>query len=176
MIYTHIWESKPFLKQLYRMARLADKKSYDWSVNVPEMEKHKFIRFQIRDVIASKGLHVANIISAGFHTSLRNAFAHSEYEFNNTYRYIHLDTFKGDTTWDIENIAFDDWTKRFAYSALLSYHFLNIRHKKRTELIKDFGKDEFLIIHPINERSFRCIKIYYDEEHDNFSFYRRKKY
>lgn len=43
MIYTHIWESKPFLKQLFRLAELCDGKSYPWEVTVPDYGKYKFI-------------------------------------------------------------------------------------------------------------------------------------
>lgn len=169
MIYTHVWESKPFLKQLFRLAELANGKSYDWNVQVPELSKHQFIRKQIRDTLKKKRLHLANIISNGFHTSLRNAFAHSEYRLNDKYKFIHLDTYKGET-WDIEKISFDDWSKRFAYTALLSYHFLNLRAQKRKALPNDFGKTEFFITLPINERKFKVRTIYYDEHWDKFSF------
>lgn len=171
MIYTHIWESKPFLKQLYRLASLADGKSYQWEVIVPEMSKHNYIRDDIRNTLKEKKLKLATVISKGFHTSLRNAFAHSEYQLDENNKFIHLDTYKGGA-WDIQKISYDDWTKRFAYSALLSYHFLNVRASKRKSLPQDFGKSEYLIIHPINQTSFRASKIYYDTQWDRFSFYK----
>lgn len=171
MIYTHIWESKPILKQLYRFASLTNAKSYHWSVEVPEMSKHEFIRDNIRDVFKSKKLRLADVITKGFHTSLRNAFAHSEYQFDNKNRLIHLDTYKG-ATWDIKNISFDEWTKRFAYTSLLSYHFFNERISRRRNLVKDFGKDNFLIIHPITETKFRTKTIFYEPKWDRFSFHR----
>ena len=171
MIYTHIWESKPFLKQLYRLASLADGNSYEWEVVVPEMNKHNYIREDIRNRLKAKRLKLASVISKGFHTSLRNAFAHSEYQFDEHNKFIHLDTYKGGL-WDIQKISYNDWTKRFAYSALLSYHFLNIRAKKRKSLPQDFGKNEYLIIHPINPTRFRVSKIYYDTDWDSFGFHK----
>lgn len=171
MVYTHLWESKPFLRQLFRLAELINGKSYSWRVIVPDMSKHTFIRTEIRDVLKKKNLSLAEIISNGFHTSLRNAFAHSEYQIDNRNKFIHLDTFKGEN-WDIEKISFDDWTKRFVYSSLFSYHFLNLKARKRMELIKDFGTDEFLIIHPITKNRFTARKIYYDIDCDRFSFYK----
>ena len=169
MVYTHIWESKPFLKQLFRLASLVAGQSYQWEVVVPELRKHNYIREEIRNSFKSKGLKLATVISKGFHTSLRNAFAHSEYQFNDYDKSINLDTYKGGA-WDISKISYNDWTKRFAYSALLSYHFLNIKAFKRKSLPKEFGKNEYLIIHPITRNRFRTAKIYYEEELDRFSF------
>lgn len=172
MIYTHIWESKRFLKQLFRLASLASGKSYEWNVVVPEMHKHIYIREDIRNVLKSNSLRIATTISKGFHTSLRNAFAHSEYYLDSRHKYIHLDTYKGGA-WDMSEISYDEWTKRFLYTALLSYHFLNVKFVKRKSLPVDFGKDEFLIIHPSNERKSKAINIYYNNEFDSFSFNRR---
>ena len=171
MIYTHIWESKGFLKQLHRIASLSNSESYKWKVEVPEMSKHEFIRASIRDILRQNNLGLAGVISKGFHTSLRNAFAHSEYHFNNHTKQIRLDTYKG-ASWDIKEISFDDWTKRFAYTALLSYHFYNERALRRQSLIKDFKKDNYLIVHPITERRFKLSTIYYDLHLDRFSFSR----
>ena len=171
MIYTHIWESKAFLKQLFRLASLVNGKSYQWEVVVPEMSKHSYIRNDIRSILEAKQLKLGNIIFKAFHTSLRNAFAHSEYQLDENNKLIHLDTYKGGT-WDIQNISYDDWTKRFVYSALLSYHFLNVRARNRKSLPRDFGKSEYLIIHPINQTSFRATKIYYDNKLDSFRFYK----
>lgn len=171
MIYTHIWESKGFLKQLYRIASLSNGESYKWKVVIPEMSKHAFIRKKIREVLRPNCVGLAEIIDKGFHTSLRNAFAHSEYHFNFHMKHIRLDTYKGES-WDIENISFDDWTKRFAYTALLSYHFFNERALRRKSLISDFKRDHYLIVHPITERRFKFRTIYYDLHWDRFSFSR----
>jgi len=172
MIYSHTWESKPFLKQLYRLASLVDGNSYLWDVTVPEMSKHSFIRSGIRNTFRNKGLHIAQVITNAFHTSLRNAFAHSEYVFDNTNRQIHLDTYKGET-WDLENISYDDWTKRFVYSALISYLLINEKHERRISLITDFGRDTFSILHPVTERKFILRYIYYEPKYDQFSFHPR---
>ena len=37
MIYTHIWESKPFLKQLYRFSLLCQGKAYPREIDIPDM-------------------------------------------------------------------------------------------------------------------------------------------
>jgi hypothetical protein len=171
MIYCHIWESTPFLRQLFRLASLAAGESYNWRVTVPEMGKHIFIRKNIRDIFKSHHLKLAEVITKGFHTSLRNAFAHSEYGFNEATRLIHLGTYKGEA-WDIDRISYNDWTRRFAYSSLLAYHLLNKKVQRRKCLSKESGTNEFLIIHPITENRFRVAKIYYDVKHDGFNFYK----
>jgi hypothetical protein len=169
MVYTHIWEAKTFLRQLFRLATLVSGASYPWYVEVPEMSKHTYIRSDIRDELARKKLKLAKVISNGFHTSLRNAFAHSEYQIDMHKKRIYLDTYKG-ASWDIPWISFDDWSIQFAHSALLSYHFLNIKARRRIE----FGtaKPQALIIHPItSERHFRAQYIYYDQRRNSFGFY-----
>ncbi len=170
MMYTHIWESKPFLKQLYRLACLVDKQPYPWIVEVPPMSKHDFIRNNIRDVLKRQKMKLADIICPkGFHTSLRNAFAHSEYEIREDMQFIHLDTYNG-KPWDIENLAFDKWTEMFAYSTLLSYHYLRIKYERRESIVKDFGKDEFFIMYPSNKHQSRLMKVGYDARFKNFFF------
>lgn len=169
MIYTHVWESKPYLKQLYRMSELVEGKAYPWDVIVPEMSKHEFIRQDIRDRLSLKGLSIADIITNGFHTSLRNAFAHSEYSLDEKNKRIVLDTFKG-APWDIREISFDDWSLRFAYTSILSYHFSNIKALRRQALVKEFSRP-FIIIHPKDRSTVRAREIFYDESFDSFSFY-----
>ena len=172
MVYTHIWESKPYLKQLFRIASLANAQTYTWDVNVPEMGKHSFIRNQIRDVFKTKALLIGSIISKGFHSSLRNAFAHSEYLIDEGEQIIMLDTYQS-VRWDIREISFKDWTKRFLYTALLSYYIFDEKFKRRSSVVDDFGKDKFLINLPDRSNVIKEVYIYYDSKTDMFSFYKR---
>ncbi|SDL72257.1 hypothetical protein SAMN04487898_12373 [Pedobacter sp. ok626] len=170
MIYCHAWESKPILKKLFRLAELANYKSYPWHVDVPEMSKHSYIRFDIRDRFAARGLIVANVIRNSFHTSLRNAFAHSEYQINTRRKVILLDTYKG-ANWDIKEISFDDWSKRFAYTSWLVYLLHNIAATRKTTM--GIVNPEQLILHPkSSEKHLVARHIYYDTYRDSFSFYR----
>jgi hypothetical protein len=170
MIYSHIWESKNLLKQLYRLSQLVLDKSYPWKVVVPEMGKQNFIRIEIRDKFRTKGLTISEIITKGFHTSLRNAFAHSEYSLNGYTKNIVLRTYKGDSTWDIPSISYDAWSERFVYSALLSFYLIKLKQDRRNDIIKEFKKDEFVISHPIDEKTTKYRKIYYNHEYDVFRF------
>src|SRR5690606_19576644 len=135
MIYSHIWESKPFLRQLKKLANLCESVEYDWSVSIPEMGKHDFIRNNIRDVFRNSNLDLHNVISNGFHTSLRNAFAHSDYYFQFENHIIYLTNSKG-AAWEIDSISFNDWTKRFCYSFLMSYFFQNKFENEKQKLGK----------------------------------------
>lgn len=169
MIYSHLWESKPFLKKLSQLSHVVLKDQFLWEINVPTISKHDFIRNKIKQVFYDEGLKIAEIIKKGFHSTLRNAFAHSDYVFNVYEKHIRLHNYTG-KSWDIDRISFDDWAKRFAYSSNLNYHFLNEIHIRRISLNKDFGRDTFEIEIPENEeiKSKRAIK--YNEERDSFEF------
>ena len=170
MVYTHIWEAKPFLKKLYRLAHLWNGEQYNWNVQIPDMGKHCFIRNGIRKIFEDKGNPLFQIIKNGFHTSLRNAFAHSEYFFDimNNKRII-LDNFNG-ADWELKDISFDNWSKRFVYSALLSYHLLDLTYKHRTNLIESTGTDMFQIKQPSRVNKFNFVWIRYEKQDDRFSF------
>lgn len=135
------------------------------------MSKHDFIRNTIRPNFETHQVNVSNIIKKGFHTSLRNAFAHSEYSFdtmNNNNR-IWLDTYTG-KPWDIQEITFDEWSERFIYSALFCYHTISINYNRRKNLTIEFGKDIFEIDHPNSRGKLDKVRIQYTPEHDNFGF------
>jgi hypothetical protein len=166
MIYTHIWESKPFLKKMYRIAHLIQGQDYDWDLQVPDRGKHDFIRCHIRQVFKDLNLDIWKVIKKGFHTSLRNAFAHSEYSFDamNNHNRINLYNYRG-ASWELKTITFDEWSERFVYSALLSCHFLSLIHQRRKNLIKELGKDSFKIKLPKQSRE---VIIKYNENRDEF--------
>lgn len=169
MVYCHIWESKPFLKQLLKLAISIDNKPYPWNIEIPDMGKHEVIREEIRDVFVKRNLSLGHIITKGFHTSLRNAFAHSEYYFNEATNNIVLDTYTG-KGWDIPQISYNDWSKRFAYSVLLSYFFQNVSFENRNALTRTFNTNKFLIMHPIDKNTAKPRYLIYDDHFDTFSF------
>jgi len=172
MIYTHTWESKSFLKKLYRLAHLVNNEDYAWTVNIPDMGKHDFIRNDIRQIFQNNTNHLSEVIRNGFHTSLRNAFAHSEYFFDtmNQNRRIILDNYNG-AAWELDQISFDDWSKRFVYSALLSYYLFSISHAKRQSLIADLGTDIYPINLPGKNGGLSVVNIRYRPQHDAFNFH-----
>ncbi|WOC50960.1 hypothetical protein BPO_0313 [Bergeyella porcorum] len=134
MLYCHIWESKNFLKQISRLAILVDKNCYEWDVKSPTNSKFKYIRDNIKKHFNKKQNSLSHIIDKGYHSSLRNAFAHSDYSFNlyNGNKKINLNNYGG-KKWEMREISFDEWSERFVYSFLLTYLFFKeienrIRH------------------------------------------------
>lgn len=169
MIYTHVWESKPFLKKLYQVGQVALTDQFVWIVEIPETGKSKFINEKIIKSHRDVGSPLAEIIENGFHRSIRNAFAHSEYVLNAEEKYIKLNNYKG-KPYELDRVSFNDWTRRFAYSVILNYHFLNEIHKRRISLVQDFGTDTFSMIMPVSRTEERVMTIVYNQEQDSFIF------
>jgi hypothetical protein len=143
MVYCHTWESKPYLRKLYRLAHLASGEAYPWHVDVPDTGKYDFVR-NIRLTLEKAGSNLAQVIKKGFHSTLRNAFAHSEFSIDMNRKKIRLYNYKG-KTWDIPNVTFDEWSERFVYSALLTHHLARALRHARINLINDFQTDHFKI-------------------------------
>jgi hypothetical protein len=172
MVYCHVWEATPFLKKLYRLAAVFDGKIFPWQVDVPLMGKHKFIREEIRDVFKKKGHPMEGVISNGFRSQIRNAFAHSEYAFDEKDAKIWFDNYDEKDNYTFENISYDEWSKRFAYSVWLAYYLVWVSHERRSRLVEDFGTDTFTIDHPAKDGTLHRAKILYRPEHDGFNFVR----
>ncbi|MBS0646507.1 MAG: hypothetical protein JSR97_07955 [Verrucomicrobia bacterium] len=173
MIYTHIWEALPFIKKLYRLAQLLDGKNYKWCAQVPLMGKHNFIRLKIRDVFKRNGHTISEIMSKGFHSSLRNSFAHSQYAINSPFPANKIVLFNGSGLKKnklLPEISFDDWSKRFAYSFLLSYLFVKKADEHRRNLITKTGTDIFQIKIPHKTKTYVMDWIKYEPVHNNFSY------
>lgn len=171
MVYSHIWESKPFLKKLYRISTIVAGNNFEWQVELPEKSKHEFIRNTIRPNFEKYLVNVSNIMKKGFHTSLRNAFAHSEYSFDtmNNKNRIWLDTYTG-KPWDIQEISFDEWSERFIFSSLFCYYITSISYDRRKNISADFGTEVFEIDLPNSLGTKEKVRIKYKQEHDDFSF------
>ncbi|MCU4177081.1 hypothetical protein [Carboxylicivirga sp. N1Y90] len=165
MIYTHIWESKPFLRQLKRLALMTNSEEYGWKVEIPDFTKHKFIRQEVREIFDSKELQIGNVIKKGYHSSLRNSFAHSEFYFDKHNSQIVLTNYKGED-WEIEKISFDEWTQRFCYSFLLSYEFQSMFLKARKQLQHE-GEGYPVIMKDKNGKNVVGV-LFYDKTKDFF--------
>lgn len=170
MVYSHTWESENFLKDLYRLAILVDTGNYEWNVEVPPMGKHDFIRNKIRDTFKKNNNPLSDIITKGFHTSIRNAFAHSQYYFNTHSKTIWLDNYNGEP-WELKSLSFDEWSKRFVYSTLLTYYMLNMKHERKFSIASDLGTNTFTITLPPNSKR---VNIIYDSRRKSFNFERQE--
>ncbi len=167
MMYTHIWESKNFLKQLKKILNLCLKNEYDWKVEIPDAgngdSKQKLIREEYRDSFKSKNLKIADVITKGYRSQFRNAFAHSDYSFGLNDDKINLHNYKPNS-YEVESITIDEWTEFFCYSFLLNYHFINFYYNERLKI--EEPKEVFLR-NKDGEKKKGIIE--YDKERDSFS-------
>lgn len=171
MIYTHIWEANSFLKKLYRLTQIVNGENYNWKVKIPDMKKSDFIRTKIKEPLEKISNPISKIIKNGYHSSLRNAFAHSEYsiDFENKKNRIALYNYKA-AEWELREITFNDWSERFVYSAIFTFHFFNIIHESRLSIIEDFTTDVFTINHPTTNGKMNRVQIKYDLNTNSFHF------
>jgi hypothetical protein len=165
MIYTHMWESKPYLKILKKLSDLCDSQDYNWNVSVPDMGKHTFIRDDIRNIFKNHNLNIHEIITKGFHTSLRNAFAHSEYVLGWNDPKINLLNYGG-ASWELQDITFDDWTKRFCYTFLLGYKIQEKFHEEKQKLTD--GEPGYRVLLKDKDGNNVNGKLLYDKERNSF--------
>ena len=170
MVYSHVWESNSFLKMMYRLAHLVNGEAYSWKVEIPEMGKHDFIRNDIKEFFHKKSLSLYEIIPKGFNSSLRNAFAHSQYNIRTESKKIYLSNYKGDDRYQIKSLTFDEWSERFSYSIWLSYLLMNIHTQRRKSIITDYGKDTFSIDHPKRDGTIKQVDIVFEPERNSVTF------
>lgn len=174
MTYSHIWESKSFLRKLGRFAHLCNGEIYLWKLDIPEMGRHTFIRDNIRKTFEDCHNDLSEVIRKGFHTSLRNAFAHSEFHIDNYNSKIILHNYNGNDTWELRDITFNDWSERFCYSILLCYHLLKESYSDRENIIDlNGGKNVFEIKHPKRDGNSHVLRnIEYHKDANSFTFQR----
>lgn len=174
MIYTHIWESKPFLKKLHRLAVICNKKDYPWEVKVPKTKKYEFINnIKINFNNANSGL--SKIIEKTYNSSLRNAFAHSDYAIDEDNPKIILLNHNPENNWGLKDISFNDWEEKFCYSALLCYHLLKGVYIAKEQLIPK-GEEERIFTIKYLDRKRRINnnrEIVYNREKRDFYFVRK---
>ena len=164
MIYTHMWESKPLLKQLKRLVDLTESNRYNWDIQVPDMSKHGFIREEIRDKLKGQNLKLHEVISKGYHSQLRNAFAHSDYFISLEETNIVLLNYN-EPSWQIPSITLDDWTERFCYTFLLSFYL----HNKFQEEKSALSSGDYYVKLKDNDGNEQNGIITYNIEIDSFS-------
>jgi hypothetical protein len=165
LIYTHIWEAKPYLKRLYRLANLLCAKEYEWHVKIPGFGKSDFIKNKIAKPFNTAKCPLDKIITDNYNTDLRNAIAHSDYQINERSKKIN---YKSKTA--LCSTTFDDWSTYFAYSICLSYYFTDFVTKRRKWIIQDWGKNSFTIKIPFSDGEIKHTCIKYDIKRDDFEF------
>lgn len=113
--YQGIWENVYFLRTLTEVVRVANGERYDWTLDMYNINtsKSNFIRDRI-----IKKLDVCpkfkEAIYIAYHTSMRNAVAHSQYHLID--KGIMFDNYNPNKPGDIQAIGFADWEKCYTYS------------------------------------------------------------
>jgi len=171
MIYTHIWESRPFLRRLLTLSHLLTDKPYNWNPIIPDYNLSDFITSTISKSFKDSGSELSSIINSGYNQQLRNAFAHSEYEIDSRMNKLRitLRNFK-DKPNQIPELFIDEWKLWFVYSILFSYLLHYETYHLRRTIINDLGTNIFIIPVPNKYGATHETFIKYDEDKDRFSF------
>jgi hypothetical protein len=162
MLYTHIWESKTFLKQLKKLLDLCLGLEYEWDSTANLSSRQWFIRKELRDKFKSLYLDIATIMTNGYRSQYRNAFAHSDYSFALNEDKIHLHNYQG-KNYQVKSVLYDEWTKFFCHSFLLNFYFIKLFHQEKQKMNpntqvhlrnKDGEKKKGLIIYDKERNDF----------------------
>ena len=121
MIYTHLWDSSYFLKSIYRIAYALSGKGYAWNPKIPENGKYKFITNEVIAPLVEKGYLLGEVLSKGYKSGIRNAFAHSLYTVDVDKREIYLRPNSSPHF----TLTFEEFQKCFLYSTLLMNRMQN---------------------------------------------------
>ena len=167
MMYTHIWESKNFLKQLIKLLDLCNGNEYQWNYEIPDAtngdSKQLLIRDTLRDGFKAKSLKIADIMTSGYRSQFRNAFAHSDYSFGLNDEKINLHNYKPNS-YEVDSVGIDEWTKFFCHSFLLNYHFQNYYYQERQKIENPI---ELFLRNRTGDKKKGIIE--YDRERDAFT-------
>lgn len=162
MIYSHIWESSNHLKLLYRITHLLKGERYTWTVKLPENGKEGCGSY-IHDNISKPLIEIKNslgtIIRKTFNSSIRNAFAHSKFNFEGNFIKLYNYDEKSKEPWSLDQLSFDDWSERFTYSFLLSYNLFRYRLLKKNSFVEDTGTSKVQINLPKLDGSTKMTEI-----------------
>lgn len=165
MMYSHIWESVLFLKQLERIALVLNGKGYLWERKFDDkLKKGQYIKDCIIDRFKKVDKDMYNLLVSCYSKKLRNDFAHSTY-------HIQMET---ETIYSHQNglfagnpIKICDWEEMFLKSVMLSYHLNDILIKVKDAFIETFGKEPIGIRLPKKGQKGKFLNAYIYPEYDS---------
>lgn len=167
MMYIHIWESRPYLRFLKRIANLIGKNEYLWKLQISDKKKSVFLEQQILPILKKKKLKVVEIIRNGYEKQLRDAIAHNEYWHNLGNPEIILENYKTSPN-RIDKLHYNIWTERFCYTFLLAYYLRNYFEIKKQELDETKCKEGFEVKLLDKKGSTSEGMIFYDKGKNKF--------
>ena len=170
MIYTHIWESKPFLKNLYRLTSLLKGEEYKWKVKDELFYvRANFLQDHIITPLSNIAYPISLIVTKGYERGLRNAFVHNDYSIDKE-----RITYFNDRGKTIEErylkMNISDWIICFVYFFSFSYWFSKIKMDRRRNLIKDFNSNKFWIKVPDSKGKIQKCLVATEDNGENFFF------
>ncbi len=167
MIYSHCWESIPNIKELKRLVDLIEGNDYDFNLEIPIHTKQKYIRSQIKNPLVKKNLKLGDIISKSFHSQIRNAFAHSDY--NIRFEKIILLNYTGEP-WQLEYLSFDDFELMNTYTMLLFLLFEYNKEKYKYNIGSKEPTTDVYMPNYVLPTTFKKMEITYFENSNRFIF------
>ncbi|MBO4843955.1 MAG: hypothetical protein J5490_05120 [Bacteroidales bacterium] len=128
IIYSHLWDSNYFMKSLYRIAAIIAGKGYIWESVLPNREVHIHFRDNVIKPLKDNKLRLGDIIEKAYHSSIRNAFAHSRYHIDLCTRRIDIRPKSG-----YNSFSFKEFQQIFLYSSILMNKMENYQEMNHNE-------------------------------------------
>ena len=146
MMYTHVWESRLFLKALERIASILSGKGYKWKSDIG-ISKANFIKDHIINPLNKGQYSIGKYLEHLYDNELRNCFSHSTHYIDCQNKKIHIDD-KKSVLWK-KTITFNEWEEMFICSVLLSYHLMSCLNKHRLCLANEMRITPQLLERPL---------------------------
>lgn len=164
MMYSHVWESHLFLKELERIALILAGEGYKWDSSVSNTSKANFIKQHIIQKFEITNAPIADFIKSCYNNNLRNDFAHSTYhiDFNRKVIQSYKDGFMGSVV-----TSFIDWEEKFIKSVLLSYYLSKCIRGHKDSFIESYGNSPVLVKRPLMADSQKNQFFYVKPEYIN---------
>ena len=164
MLYAHIWESKYLIKKLKHLSNLINGIPYDWNLEIPRANKGEYLRETIKSFNQNCN-EFHNIIKKGYHSQIRNAYAHSDFVFEfNDPEIILLNYSNKD--YEIEKISYNNFSEKFCYSFWLNLCLLDKINKEENNM-----KGEYEFTFPELSLTQKFGSLSYEKEFNQFKGY-----
>lgn len=174
MIYSHIWESALFLKQLERIALVLNGEKFNWNRKFEgNSVKSQFIEECMLKKLESTDKGMWELISNCYSRELRNEFAHSTYQIQMSARKI---VSHNNGLYQGKPVSFDEWDEMFVKSVMLSSYLNHITNERKNLFIKDYGDGPILIKLPMKGKKKKCFEVYIHPVYDDVDTRRVKFY
>lgn len=135
MIYSHLWDSQRFLKDIYRISSMIAGKPYDWELDLEDGLSYNQMRDEVIAPLKEKGLKLGHLIDLSYSSHIRNSFAHSLFDIDIQSKKIQLRS-KHIKKHEDSTLTFDSFQDKFLHSIFLCYCLTNIIEECRLEAAK----------------------------------------